>query len=136
MADKMEAHLSMIQGVVNRLAQSSFLLKGWSVVLVSALLAFAAASSEEAILVVAFLPALAFWGLDGYFLWQERLYRALYDSVRAKEEADLDYGLDTRAGPDLGSQHKWLNAVGSRTLLVFHGAILATIVAALVVTVR
>ena len=46
MAGEMEAHLSMIQGVVNRLAQSSFLLKGWSVVLVSALLAFAAASSE------------------------------------------------------------------------------------------
>lgn len=136
MADKMEAHLSMIQGVVNRLAQSSFLLKGWSVVLVSALLAFAAASSEEAILVVAFLPALAFWGLDGYFLWQERLYRALYDFVRTQEEADLDYELDTRAVPGLGSQHRWLNAVSSRTLLVFHGAILATIVAALVVTVR
>lgn len=135
MADKMEAHLSMIQGVVNRLAQSSFLLKGWSVVLVSALLAFAAASSEEAILVVAFLPALAFWGLDGYFLRQERLYRALYDHVRMQEEVDLDYGLDTRAVPDLGSQHKWLNAVRSRTLLVFHGAILATIVAALAVTV-
>ena len=131
----MEAHLSMIQGVVNRLAQSSFLLKGWSVVLVSALLAFAAASSEEAILVVAFLPALAFWGLDGYFLWQERLYRALYDQVRLQEEADLNYGLDTRAVPNLRPQHKWLNAVSSRTLLVFHGAILATIVAALVVTV-
>lgn len=41
MAGKMQAHLAMIQGVVNRLAQSSFLLKGWSVVLVSALLAFA-----------------------------------------------------------------------------------------------
>ena len=136
MADKMEAHLAMIQGVVNRLAQSSFLLKGWSVVLVSALLVSAAVSSEEAILVVAFLPALAFWGLDGYFLRQERLYRALYDFVRTQEEADLDYGLDTRAVPDLGSQHKWLNAVGSRTLLAFHGAILATIVAALVVTVR
>jgi len=31
MADKREAHLAMIQGVINRLAQNSFLLKGWSV---------------------------------------------------------------------------------------------------------
>ena len=37
--DKKLAHLEMIQGVVNRLANCSFLLKGWSVLLVSALFA-------------------------------------------------------------------------------------------------
>ena len=82
MTARKEAHLAMIQGVVTRLGQNSFLLKGWSVLLVSALLALGAASSEKVILVVAFLPVLAFWGLDGYFLWQERLFRALYDHVR------------------------------------------------------
>lgn len=121
----------MIQGVVNRLAQSSFLLKGWSVVLVSALLAFAAASSEELVLVVAFLPALAFWGLDGYFLWQERLFRALYDHVRTQEESELDYGLDTKSLPNLTSYHKWRSAVLSRTLWLFHGAVIATVVTVL-----
>ena len=50
MAGEMQAHLAMIQGVVNRLAQSSLLLKGWSVVLVSALLAFAAISKYEPVL--------------------------------------------------------------------------------------
>ncbi len=35
-------HLEMIQGVVNRMASNSFQLKGWSVVLVSALFALAA----------------------------------------------------------------------------------------------
>ena len=67
----MQAHLAMIQGVVNRLAQSSLLLKGWSVVLVSALLAFAAISKYEPVLYVALLPALTFWGLDAYYRWQE-----------------------------------------------------------------
>ncbi len=33
------AHLEMIQGVVNRMANNSFLLKGWSVALVSAMFA-------------------------------------------------------------------------------------------------
>ena len=33
------SHLEMIQGIVNRLSQNSFLLKGWTVVLVSGLFA-------------------------------------------------------------------------------------------------
>ena len=36
-------HLEFIQGTVNRLSTNSFLLKGWSVVLVSALFALASA---------------------------------------------------------------------------------------------
>jgi len=124
MADKMQAHLAMIQGVVNRLAQCSFLLKGWSVVLVSALLAFAANSSEELVLYVALLPSVVFWALDGYFLWQERLFRALYDHVRSQDEANLDYGLDTKSAPIDSPYHR---AVFSRTISLFHGSVLATI---------
>ncbi len=120
----MQAHLAMIQGVVNRLAQSSFLLKGWSVVLVSALLAFAANSSEELVLYIALLPAVVFWGLDGYFLWQERSFRALYDHVRTQDEGSIDYGLDTKSVRDRGAYRK---AVFSRTISLFHGAILVTI---------
>ena len=32
-----QKHLELIQGVINRLSSNSFLLKGWSVVLISAL---------------------------------------------------------------------------------------------------
>ena len=133
MATKLEAHIGIIQGVVNRLAQSSFLLKGWSVVLVSALLAFAAGSSERLVLLIAFLPALAFWGLDGYFLWQERLFRALYDHVRTQDEEQLDYGLKTDSLPNLTPYHTWRSAVFSRTLWLFHGAVIVTIIAVLFV---
>ena len=134
MEDRRQAHLGMIQGVVNRLAQSSFLLKGWSVVLVSALLAVAAGRDQGSLVAVAFLPAVTFWGLDGYFLWQERLFRALYDHVRTQNEADLDYGMDTRWLPNLGSHHRWLSAVFSRTVWLFHGAVVLTIVIVLSVT--
>lgn len=40
--DNKVKHLEFIQGVVNRLSTDSFLLKGWSVVLVSALFALSA----------------------------------------------------------------------------------------------
>ena len=122
----------MIQGVVNRLAQSSFLLKGWSVVLVSALLALAAGIENELVLYVALLPVLAFWGLDGYFLWQERLFRALYDHVRAQSDSQLDYAMDTGLVPDRVDL-EWGYAVLSRTLWLFHGALLVTVVVVLLV---
>jgi len=77
--DKKHAHLVIIQGVINRLSQNSFLLKGWSVVLIAALFALAAKDSNAMFVYLAYFPLFAFWFLDGYFLWQERLYRNLYD---------------------------------------------------------
>ena len=131
MGDAREAHLAMIQRIINRLSQSSFLLKGWSVLLVSALLAFAANSSEVSILLVAFLPAIAFWGLDGYFLRQERLFRKLYDHARTADPSSVDYGMDT--SPFL-PRTSWLRATFSRTLIAFHGALGLTIVIVIIVT--
>ena len=78
-------HLELIQGVVNRLASDAFRIKGWSVVLVAALLVLMARESRFELAPIGFLPVVVFWALDGYFLWQERLYRALYDRVRTIE---------------------------------------------------
>ena len=72
-------HLELIQGVINRLASDSFRMKGWSVVLVAALFILLAREGRTEFLAVAWVPVVFFWGLDGYFLWQERLFRALYD---------------------------------------------------------
>ena len=127
MTAKKEAHLAMIQGVVTRLGQNSFLLKGWSVLLVSALLALGAASSEELVLLVAFLPVLAFWGLDGYFLWQERLFRALYDYVREQDDESVNYSMDIGVIRRRESWSTWPTATFSRTLIVFHGVVLLTV---------
>ncbi|MXZ31802.1 MAG: hypothetical protein F4236_00405 [Acidimicrobiia bacterium] len=124
MAAEREAYLAMIQGVINRLAQNSFLLKGWSVLLVSALLAVAASSSEDWILPVAFLPTVAFWGLDGYYLRQEGLFRRLYDHARQAGEADVDYSMDT--GP-FQTEVRWRSVVVSRTLSAFHGTLVAAV---------
>jgi len=125
------AHLEMIQGVVNRLAQDSFLLKGWSVVLVSALFALAANSSSQYIVYLAYFPAIAFWILDGYFLWQERLFRALYDKVRVLNEDDVDFSMDTSK---LRVENKtWCDAMLSNTLLIFHGTVIGSIVVVMVI---
>jgi signal transduction histidine kinase len=126
-------HLEMIQGVVNRLAQSSFLLKGWSVVLVSALFALAASGSQPLFIYLAYFPAIAFWILDGYFLWQERLFRALYDRVRGLKEEEIDFSMDTSL-----VRHKvapWRDVILSKTLIIFHGTLICSIVIVMLVVI-
>src|SRR5215467_8708030 len=89
-------HLEFLQAVISRMAGNSFLLKGWSVTLAAALFALAAKDANLKLIVLAYYPILVFWVLDGFFLSQERLYRALYDKVRALPEANIDFSMDTR----------------------------------------
>jgi hypothetical protein len=115
-------HLEFIQSVINRMAGNSFLLKGWSVTLVSALFVLAAKDSNKKYIVVAYFPVLVFWILDAYFLSQERLFRNLYDGVRRKTENDVDFSMDTQ--PFADSRTRWRVALFSKTLFVFYFSII------------
>lgn len=91
-------HLEFIQAAVGRMASNSFQLKALAVLLVSALLGLAVNTDRAALAALATLPAVSFWGLDAYYLRQERLFRKLYDAVRLREEhvhPDL-YSLETK----------------------------------------
>jgi hypothetical protein len=79
-------HLELIQGVINRLAGNSFLLKGWTVTLTAALFVFSAQDADLTFAFIAPFSALTFWGLDAYYLRQERLYRLLYNAVAVESE--------------------------------------------------
>ena len=131
--DHKHKHLELIQGVLNRLSTNSFLLKGWSVVLVSALFALSAADSRAAFVFLAYIPAFVFWGLDGFFLWQEQLYRKLYDHVRVLMNEDVDFSMNTMPfrtndGPT------WLGATLSKTLIPFHGVLIVAVVVVMALT--
>jgi len=86
--DKKIKHLEFIQAVISRMAGNSFLIKGWSIALVAASFALAAKDTNINYIFVAYFPILIFWLLDGYFLWQERLYRDLYDRVRVTKQIE------------------------------------------------
>ena len=119
--DRKIKHLEFIQGVINRLASDSFRMKGWCVVLVAALFVLLVREGRIEFAGVALVPVLFFWGLDGYFLWQERLFRALYDHVRVLGEDKIDFSMDVSALKKDRSR-TWLNATFSRTML-FYGAL-------------
>lgn len=119
-------HLEFIQGVINRLSTNSFLLKGWSVVLVSALFALSANNSNVNFIFLAYIPAIVFWGLDGYFLSLERVYRKHYERVRVKEPDEIDFSMVTH---DIHSGFwEWLKTTFSKTLIPFHGSLIGAII--------
>jgi len=112
-------HLEFLQAAINRMAGNLFLLKGWTVTLIAALFALAAKDANAIYAALAYFPLIVFWTLDGYFLAQERCFRALYDHVRTLDESQIDFSMDT-------SQYKeqyrntWAGAMLSRTLVVYY----------------
>ena len=86
-------HLEMIQGVINRMASNSFMLKGWAVTLVAGIFALAAKDADKLYFIITYVPIFVFWGLDAFYLRQERLYRRLYDMVRNHSEAEIVFSM-------------------------------------------
>lgn len=116
-------HLDLIQGVINRLASNSFSTKQWTVMLVSAL--FVLVTREGSVPVwVALVPVAAFWGLDGYFLRQERRFRNLYADVCDTDESDINFSMN-----DERRSESYRQAVCSVTLLAFYGLFIALVLA-------
>ncbi|MCY4597320.1 MAG: hypothetical protein OXC19_21280 [Bryobacterales bacterium] len=114
-------HLDLIQGVIGRLAADSFLMKRWSIAIAVALFVLLSRALLSGSTPVAFIPILIFWGLDGYCLWQQRLFRALYDHVRVLEEEEIDFAMDVDR---FRRQRTWLGATFSSTLVGFYGAVI------------
>lgn len=127
-------HLEFVQAAVNRMAGNLFLLKGWSITLIAALFALAAKDSNQFYILIAYFPLFIFWSLDGYFLSQERKFRALYDHVRKLDEAQIDFSMDTRP---FASEHRntWLGAISSQTLVIYYAG-LAVVMLVLMFLVR
>lgn len=125
--EKKLKHLEMIQGVINRMAHCSFLLKGWSVILISGLFALAAKDANPMFVYLANLPVIAFWVLDGYYLYQERLYRKLYSHVRKMEASDIDFEMNlTRFKGEDGCT--WSESIMTKTMFLFHGVLFLTLI--------
>lgn len=117
MTDDARKYLEMIQGVITRLSSHSFLLKGWSVTLASALLGFAGREQDDQLARLALLPALIFWALDAYYLGQERRHRLLF--ARARDGASPPFAFDA---PPL-TFGTWIRVLWSVTVAGLHGSI-------------
>lgn len=74
--------IDLIQGCINRMAQNSFIIKGWLISLIAVVLTLLPENFEiKWLCVVGLLITICFWYLDGYFLKVERLFRWKYEWV-------------------------------------------------------
>ena len=74
--------IDLIQSCINRMAQNSFLVKGWTISLIAVILALLPEKIDIKILcAIGLVATLCFWFLDAFYLKMERLYRWKYEWV-------------------------------------------------------
>lgn len=120
--------IDLIQGLITRMANNSFLLKGWCISLVAVLLALTkdtiVATNLEYFNLVLIFPVIVFWYLDAYFLHKERCYIRLYNWTIANRMTSEEflYNLDYRR---FKNEEKSIFAIMfSKTLLPLYGLVL------------
>jgi hypothetical protein len=127
-ADRLE-YVKMIQTAIGRMAQNSFVLKGWSVTLATGILAVALGERQQAFAWLGLLPALAFWGLDAFYLRQEQLFRALHDNVCAAFGSASPVTFNMNTSKVTNPPMPWRCLLFSKTIFGLHAPLVAVILA-------
>jgi len=121
--------IEIIQDIIKRMAFNSFMIKGWSITLVVITLLLKGAEYQ---IWISFIPLLVFWFLDAYFLWQERMYRKLYDWVINNRLKTEEYLFDMNAYRFKKEVQSRFRIMFSITLGWFYGSIAILIIIYLV----
>jgi hypothetical protein len=121
-------YLEFVQAAISRMAANSFLIKGWSVTLGTAVLGFSVKENNWAMALVALIPAGSFWALDAYYLALEKSFRDLWK--RAIEGAVSTFDMN----PGSFSGDRWREAACRPAVLLVHlPIIIASLLAAAVI---
>lgn len=81
MDENKREYLALIQEPIGRLSTASSIFKGFAATIVTGTAALSYADVKLVVLILSFIPMLAFAALDLYYLQLERLYRGLYNAV-------------------------------------------------------
>lgn len=113
-------HLQMIQANITRFSNNSFLLKGWSVALVSAVLLLDVGKAVFPYVLVLYIPLVMLAFMDGYYLFQEKKYRTLYREITKESFTDFRMSIEKHSVSRL-------SPLKSPSVWVFHGAFFVAI---------
>ena len=121
-------HIDLIQTTISRMASNSFMMKGWAVTILAAIFVLATKDIVPVFAFIALVPCLVFWGLDSYYLQNERRYRQLYKIV-VQKETDASLSLEM---PKVERKNKttFIQCLFSRTEWLFYLSMVLIIVAA------
>ena len=96
--EEIHKEIDLIQSCITRMAQNSFMVKGWFASIYAVILALLPEKINLFLLCTALVAVnLIFWYLDGFFLRTEKVYRKIYDwvlEVRPQNNRELMYQLN------------------------------------------
>lgn len=109
--ENLHKEIDLIQECIKRMANNSFLLKGWTISLVAVVLALSEKNVNPYFLgLVVLVPLISFWYLDAFFLYTEKLYRKMYEWViteRPKSNNEKMYDLNPHRFKNELKVKKW-----------------------------
>ena len=79
-----QTHLTILQGVIERLASNSKSLKAWCITIVAAILVVVADKNKPDYVLIALIPTVMFCVLDMYYLALEKGFRKAYEGFVCK----------------------------------------------------
>ena len=79
-----QTHLTILQGVIERMASNSKSLKAWCITIVAAILVVVAGKDKPDYVLITFIPIVMFCTLDAYYLALERGFRKAYEGFVRK----------------------------------------------------
>ncbi|TGK12950.1 hypothetical protein [Leptospira stimsonii] len=77
--DAIQAHLALLQSIIQRMATNSSSSKAWCIAIVSAMLVIVGEKNKTNYLFLTYIPTLLFFSLDSYYLALERSFRNSYN---------------------------------------------------------
>ena len=113
--DDERKHLDFVQSIISRLAQCSFQLKQWSVLLVTICFCLGLIIFDRKFILIALISILCFWFLDAFYLHQERKYRGLFNALTNSETPHIN-AYDLNASNYLKGFKEYLIVLFSRTI--------------------
>lgn len=109
--ENLHKEIDLIQECIKRMANNSFLLKGWTISLVAVVLALSEKNVNPYFLgLIVLVPLVSFWYLDAFFLYTEKLYRKMYEWViteRPKSNNEKMYDLNPHRFKNELKVKKW-----------------------------
>lgn len=111
-------YLQMLQEPIGRMSSTSAIFKGFAATIVAGVSALAFEDINKWILLLAFLPLLCFAFMDGYYLWQERKFKYVYDQVRI-DMRPVDFLMKVRLSRDERNKAN-MTLIGSVSIWPFY----------------
>lgn len=123
-----QAHLSILQSVIQRMATNSSSCKAWCITIVSAILVVVADKGKPNFAFIALLPTILFLFLDAYYLALEKAFRASYNDFVRKVHTGTASTTDLYAvAPKGNMSHHQVTAMKSFSIWGFYIALFVLI---------